>query len=89
MIYYAPVCIYYLCYLVVPIESFIPITVYNMVCDRQIMSGASSSSRDTASVTETEKQRLIREFVLITKTDSKCATFFLENHEWKLQVRCH
>jgi hypothetical protein len=49
---------------------------------------SSTGSKDTASVniTETEKQRLIREFVLITKTDSKCATFFLENHDWKLQV---
>jgi UBA-like domain len=31
--------------------------------------------------------RLIKEFILITKTDSKVAGFFLDQHNWQLEVR--
>ncbi|XP_059481838.1 tyrosyl-DNA phosphodiesterase 2-like [Neocloeon triangulifer] len=30
--------------------------------------------------------RLVKEFILITKTDSKVAEFFLSQHDWKLEI---
>jgi len=37
---------------------------------------------------EPEKHdRLVKEFILITKTDSSVANYFLEQHNWKLNVR--
>lgn len=43
-----------------------------------------------ATVEESEpakQDRLVKEFILITKTDSKLANYFLEQHNWQLQVR--
>lgn len=34
-----------------------------------------------------KQDRLIKEFILITKTDSKVAGYFLEQHNWQLDVR--
>lgn len=42
----------------------------------------------TVEESEPAKQdRLVKEFILITKTDSKLANYFLEQHNWQLQVR--
>jgi UBA-like domain len=34
-----------------------------------------------------KQDRLVKEFILITKTDSKVASYFLEQHNWQLEVR--
>jgi hypothetical protein len=43
-----------------------------------------------AEVEESEpvkQDRLVKEFILITKTDSKVASYFLDQHNWQLEVR--
>lgn len=53
---------------------------------KKAVAASSTQKTSTAKTPAEERERLIKEFVLITKTDSNLAAYFLGEHDWNLQV---